>query len=284
MKRMMGILLLAGVVGAGAGFLAGSLGGRPPPEASSFLEVGDPEPIPGQAQAVETISEAEAGVPNYPGQTMEAFGQQVRSQGAPMRTGWFETSDSIEDVQAFYERRFAQTGLPVFTKRFPSGLAYVSYQERDTKLMHTVVMMPTERHGTRVFVSASSPGTMLKNFTSAKVPQVLPHPADAEGTMVMEGSFGPAFQRWITARVPKHSLEEVTRFYRTGLQAKGWQNISVHGVEKGKWIEARRGSDRVEVTLNANPQDAYGGISVFVLLVENHRSPEEAAPAAASEG
>ncbi len=263
-------ILLAAVAGTVLGVGLGYLRTDVMPKTPEVMDVGAIEPL----DVGRPITEKESGMPAYAGVQLKAFGDQTTIQGVPMSTGWFLAPDPIEEVQTFYERRLAEAGIPLVTKRYPNGLGYVGYREPGTDLMHTVTLMPEGQNATRVFVSTSSSVDVLAGMALAKVPEVLPHPPGAIHTAVMGAGVGPVGQQWVTATLPGQNLKETVEFYRKGFVERGWSvSETIMDVKQdGAWIQAAKPPLEARVSLKVDRIEASEpGLQLFVLLTDLSR-------------
>lgn len=270
MGRWIKTMLLAAVAGTVMGVALGFARSAMLPDPYEEVDVGAIEPL----EIERPITEKESGMPAYEGGKLTSFGNQLSVQGTPMSTGWFVADDPIEEVQLYYERRLAEAGVPMVTKRFPNGFGYVGYKERTTDLMHTVTLMPQGKDSTMVFVSTSSAVDMMTNMTNGRPPADLPHPANATQTMVMGGDVGPVKQKWVNTTLPGQSLQQTIEFYRTGFVERGWSvsESKTDPAEENGWLLARKGSREARVTLKHDRlRKGDFGTQVFMLLSDRNK-------------
>ncbi|MHB8874329.1 MAG: hypothetical protein ACYC8T_11635 [Myxococcaceae bacterium] len=219
------VLLTVAVVGAVGGYVWER--STAPDDAPAFAA--RPDADDGEAptrqmkrteQDTHIIRRATLGLPPYKDAVPEAIGADYLGGKAPIAVAWFMTRDPPEQVIGFYAKAFKDKGLPILSHQYSANAGYVGYMDPKTEEVHLISVI-AQGGETAVFPSSGQ----MSHFAAgdSKVPDLLPHPADAVGTTVLQFRSEGSTQLSVSASVPDRSLDQVAEFYEKGFEAKGWR-------------------------------------------------------------
>ncbi len=226
------------------------------------------EPAPAPSPPPESAPVAAlAGLPSYPGAEPRSLGDGIMAGGVPMAVAYFVTPDPPQDVMAFYRNALQETHEHVLHEWMTPTTGYVGWHDKKTGDLHGVVFR-REGEKTMVFPSAAAPARMFQNHQT--MPDYLPNPKDAEGTMVvkMGAAAGGSRQLSVVTTVPLTTVGQLLDFYKQGFKGKGWQvEKAVLNTPDLAHVTASRPDMRAETYLHHVSDDGSGPrVEVYVVL------------------
>ncbi len=268
--RIAAVLALVAAIG-GLGGYAWERNSQEDPEeplvsAPTEAELGvEEENVSGPSVASqEVVRRATQNLPPYKGAVPEAVAADYLGARAPIAVAWFSTHDSIDEVFGFYRDAFEKAGLPVVEKRYGPGSGYVGYMDPKDDEVHLISAM-AQGGETMVFPSAGKMAGLAEG--TPEVPESLPHPKEATGTMVLKLGQESAAQYSLVAQVPGGTVADVVEFYRKGFLEKGWQVRSVTTTDPTQTrVEASRGTSVASAVIRVAPTS--DGVQVYVSMTQ----------------
>ncbi|RMG19752.1 MAG: hypothetical protein D6729_04485 [Deltaproteobacteria bacterium] len=263
-RRILVVLVAAGVVGIALGALLGStdteVGGLEVDTGALLRPVAQTEAPPPEPAPPPALD----GLPVYPGAKPNALGDSVAAGGVPLSVAWFETPDPIEDVMAWYEKKLSENDYLVVGHAFSGASGYVGYRESENGVMHVVTMI-RQGEGTMVIPSKARTGDLLQ--VEQRLPEWLPAPEGAQGAMIVEVGESGSQQESVSAFVEGGDILELIDFYRKALGARGWQ------VERSRResplagrVDASRPGQRLSLFLS-RPSATDATVQLYATLV-----------------
>jgi predicted enzyme related to lactoylglutathione lyase len=222
------------------------------------VPTGAPMALPKRAPGEDPFTPEPAsvrGIPAYPNGKPRRMVAPPTIQGVPMALSWFETTDAVEAVVAYYDEYFRLLKIHHTSHLFSEGAGYSAWLEHDDDpdaglgegVLH---MVSAVRQGqkTVVFLSATNPMAVLQ----ANAPQLPPGvvlPPGSSAPSVFELGEARGARLTVHASVREGTVESVGAFYETVFREAGW-TITEHTAEAGRaQITARRGGELQTVSL-----------------------------------
>jgi hypothetical protein len=215
---------------------------------------------------IAVVRRATMGLPPYKGAVPEALAADYLGEKTPIAVAWFTTQDRPAQVLGFYAKAFAEKNLPVLKHDYSAFAGYVGYVDPKTDEVHLISVI-AQGGETMVFPSSGRMSDFGKG--DSKVPDFVPHPADAQGTTVMKFRSEGAMQLSVSASVPDGSVDGVADFYEKGFVAKGWK---VERVTRPKLNEVRVELRKGGAIATAFIRQAFLSKAVSIYLSVNLRA------------
>lgn len=213
-----------------------------------------------------TVQRATLGLPPYQGAVPEALAADYLGNKTPIAVAFFTTKDRPAQVLGYYRKAFADKNLPVLEHHYSAFAGYVGYVDPKTDEVHLISVIA---QGGETMVFPSSGRMSQFGEGDSKVPDGLPHPADAQGTTVMRFRSEGAMQVSVSASVPDGSVDGVAEFYEKGFVAKGWK---VERVTRPKLNEVRVELRKGGAIATAFIRQAFLSKAVSIYLSVNLRA------------
>ncbi|MDP3505504.1 MAG: hypothetical protein Q8S33_34505 [Myxococcales bacterium] len=284
-----GLLLLAGVLGIGAGAVLGSRPGDEDETEAMFAQAESTaeklipmgEPMSGAARnGVDPMTadpRSLRGIPPYPGAKPRRLADVGQVMGMPLMASWFSTRDQPEQIIAHYEYTYADAGIAIVSHMFGRDMGYVAWLEEERVdggfaegIVHMVSVIkntPTSTE-TIVLLSASRPQRLLDGKRNLPAGLVLPTEARPPQVvqLAMEGK-----TRSIITTARRGELVGTVDEIVTLMRKDGWavEDLMSSGTSRS-FIGRKAGLSQ---SVSATAQEGSGEVSLMYSLEQERRAP-----------
>jgi hypothetical protein len=254
---------------------------EPPPEPEEAVAEA-PEPVreelpePPPPRPVGTVDRLRQFVPVFPGAQLVPMGQ-LEANGNPMEMGFFEVKTSARQVLDFYTQQFEQRGHRVVEQPDGAGGGAVNYYDAKLGALVTVNVMaggtPTEPKA-RVFpaIVEAPEGIHLK----AEPPPVLPQPSGLVTVLrVDDQNPGPSKDSSTLTQIAQGSPQELARFYREQMAARGYAAVGGHSGKDVEMIDFERRGERVSMTLSPMSKKEGTPETIIAVVMETNQKGDK---------
>lgn len=284
-----GLLLVAAVLGIGAGAVLGS---RPGDEdeteamfaqadstAEKLIPMGEPM-NPAPRNGVDPMAadpRSLRGIPPYPGAQPRRLSDVGQVMGMPMMGSWFATKDQPEEIISFYEYTYLDAGIPIVSQMFGRDMGYVAWLEEEKSdggiaegVMHMISVIkntPTSTE-TIVLVSASRPQRLLDGAHPLPPGLVLPSEARPPQVvqMAMEGK-----TRSIVTTARRGELAGTVDEIVALMRKDGWAVEGLMSSDTSRSFIGRK--DGLSQSVSATTREGAGEVSLMYSLEQERRAP-----------
>jgi hypothetical protein len=160
------------------------------------------------------------GLPPYPNAVPANILNQGQGVGGEMQIAWFSTQDDPDAVISFYEKAFAEKGIPFVSHFYSAKAGYVGYLEPAGERFHMLLAIK-EGHQTVVLPSSSNPKKLLDSM-GQKLPADVPEMPGLSSSMVFDFDERALAQRSYVATMTGKTVDEVANWYVDNFRSKGW--------------------------------------------------------------
>ncbi|MBX5482924.1 MAG: hypothetical protein IRZ16_13945 [Myxococcaceae bacterium] len=172
----------------------------------------------------DVVSRATLGLPPYPGAEPHALAADFLGPNTDIAAAWFTTKDAPDQVLDYYKGQFYDAGVPAVEYRPGPNGGYIAYM---VPTNHVVRSVTATRQGQQTVVLVSNGDMESFLEQDPEVPADLPHPPEAEDTVVMRMNQEGATDVNVGASLPGGNLAHWVDYYRNGFEAKGWKVAKV---------------------------------------------------------
>lgn len=286
---VVGLLLLAAVLGMGVGAV---LGNRPGDEdaleamfahadstAEKLIPMGEPmsgaprdgvDPMAADPRSLR-------GIPPYPGAQPRRLADVGQVMGMPLMASWFATKDQPEQIISHYEYTYADAGVPIVSQMFGRDMGYVAWLEEEKSdgglaegIVHMVSVIkntPTSTE-TIVLLSASRPQRLLDGKRNLPAGLVLPTEARPPQVvqMAMEGK-----TRSVVTTARRGELRDTVDEIMTLMRRDGWAVEDLMSSQTSRSFIGRKAGRSQSVS--ASFREGAGEVKLMYTLEQARTAP-----------